>query len=376
MRKIEIVETDLEFDENRLDYRDETNRIIIHHTGSGADNDMDASAEQIHGWHCKKGWAGIGYHYVVRKDGTVERGRPLDCIGAHAEGANYDSIGIHLSGDFTHVEPTGEQIESTALLIANLCEEFDIPTDREHILGHREVGQSSCPGDRLYAKLDLISGKANYYRYGPPKAEEPAAEKKKGVAGVRIVKGIDVSENNGRVDWKAVADSGFEFAIVRSSFGRCEADSRFIENVEGAHAAGLKCGAYHYGYALTPEQAVEEAKNCIDVIDMAGVLLEMPVWYDMEDADKYKAKHNFDFSIRNCTDICKAFLEHIKPLDCGIYASFDWLENLIDWESLGCPVWNAQWSNRDDIRGYMWQYTDNEWIGGKPFDANIYYQPE
>ena len=173
MEQVDIKETNLDFDMNRIAAREETNRIVIHHTGSG--DDIDASAEQIHGWH-KNGnkWAGIGYHFVVRKDGTIERGRPIWAMGAHAEGANYDSIGIHLSGDFTYAEPTEIQIEKTAMLIANLCDEYDIPTDRNHILGHREVGNSSCPGDRLFAKLDLISGKANYYRFGSP--EEQAAK--------------------------------------------------------------------------------------------------------------------------------------------------------------------------------------------------------
>jgi hypothetical protein len=109
------------------------------------------------------------------------------------------------------------------------------------------------------------------------------------------------------------------------------------------------------------------------VIDRAGVLLELPVWFDMEDADGYKRKHNFDFSPDNVTAICRAFLGEIKPLDCGVYASMSWLESIIDWRSLGCAVWNAQWSDRDDIKGYMWQYTDALEIGGRNFDGNMLY---
>ena len=185
--------------------------------------------------------------------------------------------------------------------------------------------------------------------------------------------GIDVSENNGRVDWQAVADEGQKFAIVRSSYGRYSKDANFIRNVDGAHSAGLQCGAYHYSYALTPEQARQEARSCKQIIDEAGVLLELPVFFDMEDADGYKARHGFDFSADNVTAICRAFLEEIKPLDCGIYASLSWLEDKIDWHELGCAVWNAQWSSHDDLQGYMWQYTDNLQIGGKQFDGNILY---
>ena len=188
-----------------------------------------------------------------------------------------------------------------------------------------------------------------------------------------MVYGIDVSENNGRVDWQAVAAAGQKFAIVRSSYGRYSKDEDFMRNVDGAHAAGLQCGAYHYSYALTPEQARQEAQSCKQIIDQAGVLLELPVFFDMEDADGYKRNHGFDFSASNVTEVCRAFLEEIKPLDCGVYASLNWLENYIYWRDLGCAVWNAQWGSGDDIRGYMWQYTDNLIIGGKAFDGDILY---
>ena len=188
-----------------------------------------------------------------------------------------------------------------------------------------------------------------------------------------MTKGIDVSENNGRIDWQTVADAGIKFAIVRSSYGRYAADDDFIRNVNGAHDAGLLCGAYHYSYAIDPWQAVQEAQNCRRVIDEAGVLLELPVWFDMEDADGYKRNHGFDFSRENVTEICRSFLQEMKPLDCGVYASLSWLENYIDWRDLGCAVWNAQWGSEDDIQGYMWQYTDSLNIGGKLFDGDILY---
>ncbi|MBQ3444093.1 MAG: hypothetical protein IJG33_12715 [Selenomonadaceae bacterium] len=67
------------------------------------------------------------------------------------------------------------------------------------------------------------------------------------------------------------------------------------------------------------------------------------------------------------------FLETIAPLDAGVYASYSWLTSLIDWQSLGCPIWNAQWHSKDDFKGYAWQYTDSLMIGGKQFDGNIIY---
>ena len=175
MERVSIKDTNLKWD-CQLTERYETSLIILHHTGSI--KDIDASAYDIHQWHIGSGYAGIGYHFVIRKDGTIERGRPLWALGAHAYGENWRSIGVHLSGDFSGKEkPTMSQIESAAMLIANLCENYEIPTDRQHILGHREVCETDCPGKNLFARLDEIVGKANWYRYGEVKPDVTDAPK-------------------------------------------------------------------------------------------------------------------------------------------------------------------------------------------------------
>lgn len=163
MERVNIIETNLDF-ANELTTREATDMIVIHHTGSGANNDMDASAEQIHGWHLNNGWAGIGYHYVVRKDGSIETGRPHWVVGSHAYGENWHTIGIHLSGDFTVNSPTDAQIEAVSMLIANLCTDYGLMIDRNHIVGHRDIGDSDCPGDVLYSMIDTIIGKAIWYQ--------------------------------------------------------------------------------------------------------------------------------------------------------------------------------------------------------------------
>lgn len=187
------------------------------------------------------------------------------------------------------------------------------------------------------------------------------------------MKGVDVSYHNDFVDWQTLKDNGIDFAICRTSYGKAGLDDTFIRNVNGAHEVGMLCGAYHYSYALTPSDAITEALFCKRVIHEAGVLLELPVFFDMEDADGYKARHSFSFTRRNVTNICRAFIDSIQPLNCGVYASLSWLDDYIDWQSLGCPVWNAQWSSRDDFKGYMWQFTDKLYIGGRRFDGNILY---
>ena len=156
-----IIDTGIGWNEYELMERDSTDMIVLHHTG---DTDMDASAKQIHGWHLSNDWVGIGYHYVVRKSGAIETGRPECAIGSHAFGENGHSIGIHVCGAFSSAQPTEKQIEAVSHLVAYLCEKYDIPIDREHIVGHREVNDdTTCPGDNLFAKLDLIVSKAVWY---------------------------------------------------------------------------------------------------------------------------------------------------------------------------------------------------------------------
>jgi hypothetical protein len=157
---VDIKETNLGF--SSLSERSYTDMIVIHHTGSP---DMDASAEQIHGWHLGNGWAGIGYHYVIRKDGTIERGRPEWSIGSHAYGENSHTIGIHVSGDFNAAYPTDKQVDMCAMLIADICERYGLPIDRDTIVGHGELMATDCPGRNLQVLIDdgTITGKAVWY---------------------------------------------------------------------------------------------------------------------------------------------------------------------------------------------------------------------
>ena len=152
---------DYDLDFTNLSERDVTNFIVIHHTGGAAGDDF--SAEEIHDLHCHQGWAGCGYHFIVRKNGNIEIGRPVWAIGSHAYGFNAQSIGIHIGGNFEEEEPTAAQIESAAMLIAELCVEYDLPIDREHVLGHYQLNATACPGKNVIAILDDIVGKANWY---------------------------------------------------------------------------------------------------------------------------------------------------------------------------------------------------------------------
>lgn len=75
-----------------------TDALIIHTSATRAS--MDIGRAEIDRWHRDRGFLGIGYHYVIRRDGTVETGRPEDAAGAHCrdQGMNHRSIGVCMVG--------------------------------------------------------------------------------------------------------------------------------------------------------------------------------------------------------------------------------------------------------------------------------------
>jgi N-acetylmuramoyl-L-alanine amidase len=73
------------------------NKIIIHCTATPEGRDV--SIDEVRRWHVKeRGWRDVGYHFLIRLDGTVEEGRPIEMTGAHTRGHNWDSIGIAYAG--------------------------------------------------------------------------------------------------------------------------------------------------------------------------------------------------------------------------------------------------------------------------------------
>ncbi len=149
---IPIAETAFSFAEP-LRVRPATKAIVIHHVGIPSG---DTPAAAIHQAHLANGWAGIGYHYVIRKDGTIERGRPLAVVGAHAYNHNFDTVGINVTGNFDVETPTAEQRQFLERLLAALCRIYGIEPGAATIEGHRDVNSTDCPGANLYVLLPQI----------------------------------------------------------------------------------------------------------------------------------------------------------------------------------------------------------------------------
>lgn len=141
MKTIVIKETNLRFT-NNLKLRDKTRRIVLHHTAT----DYDVSAATVHTWHINQGWSGIGYHYLIRMDGTIERGRNENTIGAHAgaEG-NIDSIGIALVGNFEKTAPNAAQIDALVKLIIDIESRYGEMV----LVEHKDIINTACPGQKF-----------------------------------------------------------------------------------------------------------------------------------------------------------------------------------------------------------------------------------
>ena len=159
-KRVSVIDYGLSF--GSLMPREVTNKIVIHHTGNPCDDDL--SAEEIHASHQAQGWAGIGYHFVIRKDGSIELGRPDWSVGAHAYGFNSDSIGIHVCGNFDQAEPTKAQLDALPQLIADICDAYGLIAADTIVVGHRDLMATACPGDNLYKHMGTIRGNAEWYR--------------------------------------------------------------------------------------------------------------------------------------------------------------------------------------------------------------------
>ena len=122
--------------------------LVIHCSATPAGRDI--GAREINRWHRKRGWRGIGYHYVIRLDGTIETGRPLAEAGAHVDGQNRHLVGICLIGGVSADNPleaqntfTKAQMQSLRDLVTELRDQFP---DAD-VCGHRDMPgvKKACP---------------------------------------------------------------------------------------------------------------------------------------------------------------------------------------------------------------------------------------
>lgn len=181
------------------------------------------------------------------------------------------------------------------------------------------------------------------------------------------VKGIDVSEHNGSVDFAKVSSQGYTYVMLRVGAGKNTTDSTFEDNYTAAGRESLKRGAYYYSYAVTVDEAKAEADRCLDML--AGRKLELPVAFDIEEPSA------FETGVDNCTAMAKTFCDEIKNAgyDPMIYSSQNKiLENLNHDQLSGYKFWVASYDvdyPNYPYPYYMWQYKLGSVDGANTLDG-------
>ena len=121
------------------------NEIIVHCSATAEFRDFGAA--DIDRWHKAQGWDCIGYHYVVKLDGTVQEGRPVERMGAHCKGHNANSIGVCYIGGLTADGKTPKDTRTAAQKAAllSLIRRLKSNYPGAKVYGHRDFAKKACP---------------------------------------------------------------------------------------------------------------------------------------------------------------------------------------------------------------------------------------
>ncbi len=121
--------------------------VVILHC-SAVKPDQESSAAQIDTWHRNRGWKlGIGYHYVVRRNGEIELGRPEYMVGAHCLNHNTHSIGVCYEGGLdARGQPADTRTAEQKASLRRLLEDLHRRYPRAIIVGHHDLDpKKACP---------------------------------------------------------------------------------------------------------------------------------------------------------------------------------------------------------------------------------------
>lgn len=149
---METIKHNIKF-KNNLSSRKITKYIILHCTATPEERDY--TVEQVHSMHLQNGWSGIGYNFVIYRDGTIHEGRPENAVGAHTTNYNSVSIGItYIGGCDSKMNPkdtrTKEQKDSMYKLVDYLTAKYKLTLD--DVKMHNQLASKACPS---FSKRDF-----------------------------------------------------------------------------------------------------------------------------------------------------------------------------------------------------------------------------
>ena len=181
-----------------------------------------------------------------------------------------------------------------------------------------------------------------------------------------MLKGIDVSEHQGAINWSQIKAFGVQFAMIRGGYGRNNVDKYFHANAKGATAAGIPIGMYWFSYALNVDMARNEAKYAVALAKQYKIT--WPIAFDLEyDTVSYAAKNGVTITKDMATQMAKAFCEEIEasgyiPMN---YTNPDYLNRYFDRSQLPYDTWLAQYASQASISDMtIWQYSSSGSVPG------------
>lgn len=189
-----------------------------------------------------------------------------------------------------------------------------------------------------------------------------------------MVKGIDVSEFQGKIDWNKVKSDEIKFAIIRCGYGMDiikQDDTYFGRNMSECERLNIPFGIYLMSYANTVEKARSEAQHILRLTK--GHNPTLGLWYDVEDNNT-----SGSVSKETLTNIINTFCNTVKNAGykVGVYASLNWLDNKIEKQiKENYPIWVAQYNNECQYEGkyILWQYTSKGKVNGISGNVDMNY---
>ena len=189
--------------------------------------------------------------------------------------------------------------------------------------------------------------------------------------------GVDVSSHQQEIDWELVAANGVEFAMIRVGYrgyteGEIQPDDYFVQNIEGARAAGLDVGVYFFSQALDEQEAIDEANYVLEQIK--DYPLSYPVIFDWEDIEADARTDGMD-SVQ-LTKNAIAFCDTIEQAGyrAGVYFNQRFGYEEFDLESLQDYVfWLAEYNDTPSFSFHfqIWQYCNDGRVDGIQTDVDL-----
>lgn len=130
-------------------------RIVLHCSATEAGKKF--TVDDIRTWHKARGWRDVGYHYVIGLDGTIEKGRPVDEVGAHVKGHNADTIGVCYIGGLREGKPADTMTHEQEIAWMNLVFSLRTTFGFMPVHGHNEYANKACPSFDVQRKYGFLN---------------------------------------------------------------------------------------------------------------------------------------------------------------------------------------------------------------------------